>query len=77
MYGVREMGNDLIRHGFAVPPSPEGKAFGYREAEAGTPFMASDQRETTSSVTASPCHLPLKGKACGRHEWRPYGEALS
>ena len=20
MYGVREMGNDLIRHGFAVPP---------------------------------------------------------
>ncbi len=27
------MTGDLIRHGYAVPPSPEGKAFGFRVSQ--------------------------------------------
>ncbi len=121
--------NDLIRHGFAVPPSPKGEGwsagraaqrrpYGYAAADDrlsendlirpfGAPFPKGkagvpggrrnaaptvvqpsmiDFQRTTSSVTASPCHLPLKGKAwgpggrrnaaptgSGRQEWRPYG----
>ena len=44
---VASGGRHLIRHGFAVPPSPQGEG------------ITGD----TSSVTASPCHLPLEGKA--------------
>ena len=32
-WGFVGMTGDLIRHGYAVPPSPEGKAFGFRVSQ--------------------------------------------
>ena len=44
----RQQGDDLIRHGFAVPPSPEGKASGRRN---GAPTNA----PSVSFADSSPC----------------------
>ena len=45
----------------ALPPSPKGEGYG----EAQTSADVGEDEKGTSSVTASPCHLPHRGKAFG------------
>ena len=56
-----------------VPPQGADEVALRRAAASDEPTA---ETNTTSSVTASPCHLPLKGKAAGKPVYEEFGELL-
>ena len=56
-----------------VPPKGADEVSS-RQADASDQPAA--EPDATSSVTASPCHLPLKGKAAGKPVYEEFGELL-
>ena len=63
----------------SLPPGgkvpPQGADEG-SQRQAPASDQAAAARDATSSVTASPCHLPLKGKAAGKPVFEEFGELL-